>query len=549
MPNAATAPDHGEHKPSGLFEYILTYHRGTFATLFLLPISLAFSTYLKIRNKIVFLMRSAPAKHAERVAKVQQQIKAWAADGAKEKLTTGRSGWFTMSELVPVYKKTNRKIYLDMYDILEINTEKRTVRVEPQVNMGQITAALNPLGWTLPVVPELDALTVGGLVNGFGVETSSHKYGLFQYICESFELVTADGELKRCNRNENPELFSMIPWSHGTLGFLVAVELKIIPASKFVRVEYIPVHTQDEMVSRFDAECRKTQENDFVEGLVYSKHEGVIMLGKMVNAIGTDGKRNNLRRWYKPWFYKHVEKILKDGKTKVEYVPLRQYYHRHTRSLFWAMAEVIPFGHKAWHRFLFGWTMPPQISLMKYFETETTRRLREKYNVAQDMLMPMEKLKVSLDHFDEHFQLYPIWLSPMAVYENKNGLGFIHPHKKTDGSIDELFVDIGAYGVGKKKGFDGHEALHRCEQFVIGNEGFQAMYAKTLLSHEDFRKMFDHSYYDLLRDQLPLARQAFPDMYHKLSRRARISAIDYKKNKLPEKEPVENVSAGNTDLL
>jgi delta24-sterol reductase len=69
-----------------------------------------------------------------------------------------------------------------MYDVLEISTERRVVRVEPLVTMGQITANLSPLGWTLAVVPELDDLTVGGLLMGFGVETSSHKYGLFQCI-------------------------------------------------------------------------------------------------------------------------------------------------------------------------------------------------------------------------------------------------------------------------------------------------------------------------------------------------------------------------------
>lgn len=48
-----------------------------------------------------------------------------------------------------------------MIDIIEIDEKKRTVRVEPLVTMGQITAFLNPLGWTLPVLPELDDLTVG----------------------------------------------------------------------------------------------------------------------------------------------------------------------------------------------------------------------------------------------------------------------------------------------------------------------------------------------------------------------------------------------------
>lgn len=423
-----------------------------------------------------------------------------------------------------------------MYDILEIDEAKGTVRVEPQVNMGQITAALNPLGWTLAVVPELDDLTVGGLVNGFGVETSSHKYGLFQFICESFELVTAEGKLIKCSREENAELFSMIPWSYGTLGFLVAVELKIVPCKKYVRVEYIPYHNQDELVQRFDKESRMVGHNDFVEALVYSKNEGVVMIGNMVDKVGDDGKKNALRRWYKPWFYKHVEKILHNKKEVVEYVPLRQYYHRHTRSLFWAMAEVIPFGHKTWHRFWFGCLMPPQISLMKYFETETTRRLREKYNVAQDMLMPMDKLKDSMNHFHDHWGLSPIWLCPMAVYEQPNGLGLLHPHKKEDGSVDEMFVDIGAYGVGKTAGFDGNEALHNCEQFVIKHKGYQAMYAKTLLSKEDFRRMFDHSYYDEIRKELPYSDKAFPEIYDKLSRKARVSAIDYKKNKIPESE-------------
>lgn len=518
-----------DNQTVGLFEYALTHWRGTFATIFLLPISFVFKLWLSIRNKVVFWLKSAPRKHDKKVSIVQQQINQWRESGAKTKLTTGRSGWFTMSELVPLYKKSFSKVYLNMYDILEINEKKQTVRVEPQVTMGQITATLNPLGWTLAVVPELDDLTVGGLVNGFGVESSSHKYGLFQYICESFEIITPDGKLVTCSKDENPELFSMIPWSHGTLGFLTAVELKIIPCKKYVRLEYIPVFNQDEMIELFEKESRNTENNDFVEGLVYDKHQAVIMLGKMADKIGNDGKKNAIGRWYKLWFYLHVKSIMHKKKRVVEYIPLRQYYHRHTRSLFWTMEEIIPFGHQFWHRLLFGWTMPPQISLMKYFETETTRKLREKFHVAQDMLMPISKLKESLNYFHENWGLNVLWLCPMAVYSNHNGLGFIHPFKKEDETLDELFVDIGAYGVGKAPGFDGNKALHECEQFVIKNHGYQAMYAKTLLSRDDFRKMFDHSYYDILREKIPYCKQAFPEVYDKVSKSARVSAVEYKR--------------------
>lgn len=49
------------------------------------------------------------------------------------------------------------------------------VRVEPLANMGQVTALLNSIGWTLPVVPELDDLTVGTLSSIFwGMITERH---------------------------------------------------------------------------------------------------------------------------------------------------------------------------------------------------------------------------------------------------------------------------------------------------------------------------------------------------------------------------------------
>ena len=35
---------------------------------------------------------------------------------------------------------------------------------------------------------------------GCGIETSSHKYGLFQHICVSYELVLGDGTLTTCNK-------------------------------------------------------------------------------------------------------------------------------------------------------------------------------------------------------------------------------------------------------------------------------------------------------------------------------------------------------------
>lgn len=68
------------------------------------------------------------------------------------------------------------------------------------VSMGTITRLLLPQGYTLPIVPELDDLTVGGMVNGCGIESSGKKYGLFQHICVKYEIVTSSGELIVANK-------------------------------------------------------------------------------------------------------------------------------------------------------------------------------------------------------------------------------------------------------------------------------------------------------------------------------------------------------------
>ncbi|RYU62350.1 FAD-binding oxidoreductase [Methylolobus aquaticus] len=521
----------------GLFEHILTHYRGLFAVLVLLPVSLVYGAYAALRNRIVFQLRSAPTQHAAKVQNVARQIEAWKADGAKQRLCTARSGWETMSELVPSYKLTHRKIDVGLYDILEIDGQIRTVRVEPLVTMGQLTRTLLPLGWTLPVVPELDDLTVGGLIMGFGVESSSHKHGLFQSICIAYEIVTADGQILHCSAAENAELFHAIPWSHGTLGFLVSATLKLIPARRYVRLHYQPVRGLDELVAAFEEASRAPEAHDFVEGLVYDRDSAVIMRGTLTDEIAPDGRVNAIGRWYQPWFYRHVQRFLARDTEGVEYVPLRQYYHRHTRSYFWTMEEIIPFGDNPIFRWLLGWTLPPRVSLLKYTETETTRRLRERLHVIQDLLMPMATLKASIEYLDEHYGIYPLWLSPMAIYADARHTGFVQPCPRGDGSHDELYVDVGVYGSSYRPGFDNRRALPQLESFVIDQHGYQALYATTMLSRDAFRRMFDHTAYDRLRAQLPLCTQAFDEVYDKVSTKGRVSPVEMRKIEKHAKGP------------
>jgi hypothetical protein len=113
-------------------------------------------------------------------------------------------------------------------------------------------------------------------------------------------------------------------------------------------------------------------------------------------------KVNEIGRWYKPWFFKHVEsKLNTNVSCYTEYIPLRDYYHRHTRSLFWELQDIIPFGNNALFRLFLGWTMPPKVSLLKLTQTKSIKKLYETQHIIQDMLIPIEKLKDAIVMFNQ----------------------------------------------------------------------------------------------------------------------------------------------------
>lgn len=427
-------------------------------------------------------------------------------------MCTARPGWQTISFRQPKYKSTFFTVNVNLVDIIGIDAKRQVVKVEPLVTMGQLTATLEPLGWTIPVLPELDDLTVGGLVMGCGVETSSHKYGLFQHTCVSYELVLANGDKVFCSENENAELFNSVPWSYGTLGFLTAVEIQIVPANRFVKLDYYPAHTLEKLVKLMEDFSNQEKDNQFVEGLLFNKGEGIVMVGNMVTSA-EPGKLNPIGAWYKPWFFKHVQSFLSSG-AETEYIPLRHYYHRHSRSIFWEIQEIIPFGNHPVFRYLLGWMAPPKVSLLKLTQPEAVKKLYEERHMIQDMLVPMSELKNSIHKFHELTEIYPLWLCPFKL-EGTPGM------VRSKNGQAAMYIDIGAYGVPLTPKYQAEKTTRELEAFVRKVEGFQMLYADTFMTREEFRNMFDHSLYDSLRQKYS-CNKAFPEVYDKVCRQARL---------------------------
>jgi len=530
---------------------LITDHRGIFVIIFVLPLSALFDRALELREWLIHHLYSAPELHERRVRDIQQQVRAAVTAGktghGPTRLCTARPGWLSVSMNPRSYKKSSANIHINLFDILAIvdpaeqdsqqsqeqectSFDKPYVWVEPMVSMGQISHFLTPRGWTLPVTPEMDDLTVGGLLMGVGIETSGHKYGLFNELVLEYELVLGDGERVIVTRdNEYADLFHALPWSYGTLGFLASVKLAIIPCKPFVRLRYYPCRKLEKGVEKFRSLTEGEDDAakpSFVESLAYSIDDMVVMAGDLVDSVPGGATLNEIGRFYKPWFYKHVEGILHSGETMVEeYIPVRDYYHRHTKSIFWELEAIIPIGNHPLFRYTLGWLVPPKVSFLKLTQTDGMQRAYEELHVAQDMLLPMSSLGEHLEVFDKLLGIYPLWLCPHKHYATGNR-SFLRdpptPDAKDESGPYQMYVDIGAYGfpraVRDKKPFEMTPTMRALEKYVLERDGFQMLYADTFQTKEEFERMFNHSHYKAMRAKYN-AESAFGVVYDKMALR------------------------------
>ncbi|CAO2040103.1 unnamed protein product [Urochloa humidicola] len=486
-------------------------------------------------------------EHEENVKKVVQRLKQ--RDPKKDGLVcTARKPWVVVGMRNVDYKRARRfEVDLSAFsNILEIDTERMVAKVEPLVSMGQLTKVTCPMNLSLAVAPEFDDLTVGGLINSYGISGSSHIYGLFSDTVVAMEVILADGRVVRATKdNEHSDLFYGMPWSQGTIGFLVSAEIKLIPIKEYMRLTYTPVRGTLKEIAQAYADSFVPKDGDpakvpdFVEGMVYSPSEGVMMTGVYATKEEAKKKGNKINRvgwWFKPWFYQYAETALKRGEF-VEYIPTREYYHRHTRSLYWEAKLIIPFGDQFWFRFLLGWLMPPKISLLKITQGEAIRNYYHDNHVIQDVLVPLHKVSDCLEFAHRELEVYPVWLCPHRLFKLpvktmlQPEAGFEQHQRKGDTSYAQMFTDVGFYyapgAALRGEEFNGAEAVHKLEQWLITNHGYQAQYAVSELSEKDFWKMFDPSHYEHCRRKYS-AVGTFMSNYYKS-----------KKGKKTEKEVLE----------
>ena len=500
---------------------MLTRYRGWIVVIFVLPMSFVWQQCAKFRNLWYQTFISAPQAHAKRVANVQSQVRRWKASGTDKLMCTARPAWASMSVRTATYKNNCHRIEVNLRDILDIDLQRQVVRGEPMVTVGQLMDRLNAMGWMLAVNVEMDDLTIGGLCMGLGMGTNSHRFGLIHTIVEAYEVVLGDGSLIRASKTAYADLFHALPWSHGTLGFLVSVELRIIPTKPYIHLTYLPCYTQDEFFAKFQALATADNPPEFLEATIYSRHTAVITCGSFADVVPDPASVpiNRINYWFKPWFYKHVEQFLATGEG-AEYIPLRHYYYRHTRSIFWALEDIVPFGNHPLYRWCLGWLGAPKIALIKRFRTQAIRRMSVYSQVYQEAMIPITQLQNAIELFHALYEVYPLLVYPIRIYRHETHQGFLrNPRHPLPGKNYAMFCDLGAYGIPKaiQQGgsWDAVRSVRAMEKFSRDCGGYSPIYVDLFMTRREFEAMFDHTFYRDMRAKYG-ALGAFPEVYDKV---------------------------------
>ena len=112
---------------------------------------------------------------------------------------------------------------------IEVDTERRVVRVSAGSRYGDLVEPLHAAGLALHNLGSLPHISVGGAC-ATGTHGSGVGNGTLASAVTALELVTADGTWRRLSRDRDPDVFDGCVVSLGALGVVTALELAVQPA-------------------------------------------------------------------------------------------------------------------------------------------------------------------------------------------------------------------------------------------------------------------------------------------------------------------------------
>lgn len=136
---------------------------------------------------------------------------------------------------------------------IDFDRDRGFIEVEAGVLLSDILEASVPAGYFITVTPGTKFITVGGAIASDVHGKNHHVDGCFSEHLVYFDLMIESGEIVRCSRNDNPELFWSTIGGMGLTGVILSARflLKKIETA-YIRNEAIQAKNLDEIFKLFE---------------------------------------------------------------------------------------------------------------------------------------------------------------------------------------------------------------------------------------------------------------------------------------------------------
>ncbi|KQW17561.1 FAD-binding oxidoreductase [Streptomyces sp. Root369] len=133
-----------------------------------------------------------------------------------------------------------------------IDAEGGTVLCDAGVSLHRLMEVLLPLGWFVPVPPGTRYVTVGGAIGADIHGRNHHVSGSFSRHVLSFELLTADGEIRTVRRGT--PLFDATTGGMGLTGMILTATVQLQPVeTSLMSVDTERARDLDDLMARLTA--------------------------------------------------------------------------------------------------------------------------------------------------------------------------------------------------------------------------------------------------------------------------------------------------------
>ena len=382
--------------------------------------------------------------------------------------------------------------------ILEIDPYSRICVAEPGISFKNLVTETLKYGLIPTVVPELEDISIGGAVAGCSIEGMSYRYGGFHDSCLEYELITGDGKVRTCSPEKDPTIFGMLHSSYGTLAIMSKITFKLVPAKRFVKLEYRHYATFEQFQREMLARCG-AEDYDFIDGIIHSPRQFVLCLGRFADEVPytSDYRRLNI-------YYKSTAVRSQDYLTTLDYC------FRYDAECHWMTATVPPLEMKP-VRWLIGKYFLGSRNMIQWSKrlAPLMAALKRRPEVVCDVFIPIKNFEAFYRWYEKDFDFYPLWIVPYTIPETYHWVSKqqgqrLGPRKKA------MIVDCAIYGRPNEEKHVDYSKLLEDKTYELG--GVKTLISRNHYSPERFWDIYNkENYYTVKAEVDP--QGIFPDFF------------------------------------